>query len=439
MDYSPNQVVDELSRFIIGQNEAKRAVAVALRNRYRRSKLPKELQDEITPKNIIMSGPTGVGKTEIARRIAKIVGAPFIKVEATKFTEVGYVGRDVDSMIRDLAEASIRLIKEEKTVQLHDKLENLTTNKLIDILLPMRKKKDDENSDVSSRRDAIKADLEAGKIEDLTIEVEVEDKPAGMNVEMPGQPEVVIGDIFGGMMPKKTKKRKMPVREARKVISQQELNRLIDMDSVTHEALERAEQSGIIFIDEIDKIAGGSHSGHGGPDVSREGVQRDILPLVEGCTVNTKYGPVKTDYILFIAAGAFHMSKVSDLIPELQGRFPLHVTLSALGERELCDILTRTDNALLHQYQALLKVDNVDLKFTEDAIDLIAHVAFTENETKENIGARRLTSVMERLLDEISFTATDEVPMHEVVIDTDYIKAHLGETAAEKNLRKYIL
>ncbi len=439
MEYSPNQVVDELSRFIIGQNEAKRAVAVALRNRYRRSKLPKEMQDEITPKNIIMSGPTGVGKTEIARRIAKIVGAPFIKVEATKFTEVGYVGRDVDSMIRDLAEASIRLIKEEKTVQLHDKLENLTTNKLIDILLPMRKKKDDENSDVSSRRDAIKADLEAGKIEDLTIEVEVEDKPAGMNVEMPGQPEVVIGDIFGGMMPKKTKKRKMPVREARKVISQQELNRLIDMDSVTHEALERAEQSGIIFIDEIDKIAGGSHAGHGGPDVSREGVQRDILPLVEGCTVNTKYGPVKTDYILFIAAGAFHMSKVSDLIPELQGRFPLHVTLSALGERELRDILTRTDNALLHQYQALLKVDNVDLKFTDDAIDLIAHFAFTENETKENIGARRLTSVMERLLDDISFTATDEIPMHEVVIDTDYIKAHLGETADEKNLKKYIL
>ncbi len=438
MQYSPNEVVDELSRYIIGQNEAKRSVAVALRNRYRRSKLPKELQDEITPKNIIMSGPTGVGKTEIARRIAKIVGAPFVKVEATKFTEVGYVGRDVDSMIRDLAEASIRLIKEEKTTQLHDKLENITCNRLIDILLPMRKKKDSEADDVALRRDAIKNDLESGKIEDLIIEVEVEDKPQGMNVEMPGQPEIVIGDLFGSMMPKKTKKRKMPVKEARKVISQQELNKLIDMDAVTQEALERAEQSGIIFIDEIDKIASGSSSGRG-PDVSREGVQRDILPLVEGCTVSTKYGPIKTDYILFIAAGAFHLSKITDLIPELQGRFPLHVELNALGEKELRDILVRTDNALLHQYQALLKVDNVDLKFTDEAIDMIAHYAFVENEVKENIGARRLTAVMEKLLDEVSFTATDEVPMHEVLVDKAYIEKHLGENASDKDLRKYII
>ena len=438
MNYSPNEVVDELSRYIIGQNEAKRSVAVALRNRYRRSKLPKEMQDEITPKNIIMSGPTGVGKTEIARRIAKIVGAPFVKVEATKFTEVGYVGRDVDSMIRDLAEASIRLIKEEKTNQLHDKLENLTTNRLIDILLPMRKKKDDENDDIAARREAIKADLESGKIEELPIEVEVEDKPAGMNVEMPGQPEIVIGDIFGGMMPKKTKKRKMPVREARKVISQQELTKLLDMDAVAQEALERAEQSGIIFIDEIDKIASGSTTGRG-PDVSREGVQRDILPLVEGCTVNTKYGPIKTDYILFIAAGAFHLSKITDLIPELQGRFPLHVQLNALGEKELRDILVRTDNALIHQYQALLRVDNVELKFTDEAIDMIAHFAYVENEVKENIGARRLTAVMEKLLDDISFNATDEIPMHEVVIDKDYINLHLGENASDKDLRKYII
>ena len=438
MNYSPNQVVDELSRYIIGQNEAKRAVAIALRNRYRRSKLPKELQDEITPKNIIMSGPTGVGKTEIARRIAKIVGAPFIKVEATKFTEVGYVGRDVDSMIRDLAEASIRLIKEEKTAQLHDKLENSVTNKLIDILLPMRKKKDEEGDDIAARRDAIKADLESGRIEEMTIEIEVDDKPAGMNVEVPGQPEVVIGDIFGSMMPKKTKKRKMPIREARKVLSQQELNKLIDMDSVTQEALDRAEQSGIVFIDEIDKIATGSNAGKG-PDVSREGVQRDILPLVEGCTVNTKYGPIKTDYILFIAAGAFHLSKITDLIPELQGRFPLHVTLNALGERELKDILTRTDNALINQYKALLKVDNVDLEFTGEAIDMIAHFAFEENEVKENIGARRLTSVMEKLLDEVSFTATDEMPVHTLNIDADYVKAHLGESPEKLNVRKYIL
>ncbi len=438
MQYSPNQVVDELSRYIIGQNEAKRAVAVALRNRYRRSKLSKEMQDEITPKNIIMSGPTGVGKTEIARRIAKIVGAPFIKVEATKFTEVGYVGRDVDSMIRDLAEASIRLIKEEKTAQLQDKLENLVTNKLIDILLPMRKKKDDENDDIQSKRDAVKSDLESGRIEDLLIDVEVEDKPTGMNMEVPGQPEIVIGDIFGSMMPKKTKKRKMPIREARKVLSQQELNKLIDMDAVTQEALERAEQSGIVFIDEIDKIASGSNAGRG-PDVSREGVQRDILPLVEGCTVNTKYGPVKTDYILFIAAGAFHLSKITDLIPELQGRFPLHVELSPLGEKELKDILVRTDNALINQYKALLKVDNVDLEFTDGAIDMIAHYAFEENEVKENIGARRLTAVMERLLDEVSFTATDEVPMHTLTVDTEYVKNHLGESPDKLNVRKYIL
>lgn len=438
MQFSPNEVVDELSRFIIGQNEAKRAVAVALRNRYRRSKLSKELRDEITPKNIIMSGPTGVGKTEIARRIAKIVGAPFVKVEATKFTEVGYVGRDVDSMIRDLAEASIRLIKEEKTAQLHDKLDNLTTNKLIDILLPMRKKKDDEADVVSVRRDAIKNDLESGKIEELIIEVEVEDKPQGMNVEMPGQPEIVIGDLFGNMMPKRTKKRKMPIKEARKVLSQQELNKLLDMDAVTQEALERAEQSGIIFIDEIDKIASGSTAGRG-PDVSREGVQRDILPLVEGCTVNTKYGPIKTDYILFIAAGAFHLSKITDLIPELQGRFPLHVQLSALGERELRDILVRTDNALINQYKALLAVDNVNLVFTDEAIDMIAHFAYVENEVKENIGARRLTAVMEKLLDEVSFTATDEIPMHDVTVDKEYIEKHLGENASDKDLKKYII
>ncbi|MBP5661950.1 MAG: ATP-dependent protease ATPase subunit HslU, partial [Clostridia bacterium] len=372
-----------------------------------------------------------------ARRIAKIVGAPFVKVEATKFTEVGYVGRDVDSMVRDLVEASIRLLKEEKTKLMHDKLENLTTNRLIDILLPMRKKKGEED-DPSQRREAIKADLESGKIEDLPIEVEVEDKPSGMNVEMPGQPEIMIGDIFGGMMPKRTKRRKMPVKDARKVISQQELSKLLDMDSITHEALERAEQNGIIFIDEIDKIASSSSAGRG-PDVSREGVQRDILPLVEGCTVTTKYGPVKTDYILFIAAGAFHLSKISDLIPELQGRFPLHVELSALGERELKDILTRTNNALLHQYQAMLAVDNVDLVFTDEAIDLIAHYAFEENEVKENIGARRLTSVMERLLDDLSFAATKEEPRRTVTVDEAYVREHLGQTEADKNLRKYIL
>ena len=436
LSLTPSQIVSELDRYIIGQQEAKRSVAIALRNRYRRSRLTPQQREEITPKNIIMSGPTGVGKTEIARRISRIIGAPFVKVEATKFTEVGYVGRDVDSMVRELVEASIRLIRQEKTEQIREKLNKAVMNRLVDILLPLRKQK--EGEDAVARRNAVIADLENGVIEEHVIELEVADKPAGMNAEVPGQPELNMGDLLGGIMPKRTKRRKVPVREARKIIEQQELDRLLDNDAVISEALERAEQDGIIFIDEIDKIAMSGGSGNG-PAVSREGVQRDILPLVEGCTVNTKYGPVKTEYILFIAAGAFHLSKITDLIPELQGRFPLKVELSPLTAQDLRRILSGTDNALIKQYTELLAVDNINLTFTPEALDLIADYAFAENESHENIGARRLVSVMEKLLDEISFTAGDPEAPTDVLVDPAYIDSHLGAAQENKSLAKYIL
>ncbi len=430
---TPKQIVSELDRYIVGQEEAKRSVAIALRNRYRRSRLPKEIRDEITPKNIIMSGPTGVGKTEIARRISKIIGAPFIKVEATKFTEVGYVGRDVDSMVRDLVEASIRLVREEKRLQLKDKLERTVKNRLIDIVLPMRKPK--ENETIEDRRKIVTDDLERGVLEDYIIELEVEDKPTGMNAEVPGQPEISMGDLLGGLMPKKTKKRRVPIKEARKIIEQQELDKLLDNDAVISAALERAEQDGIIFIDEIDKIA--LSSGGQGPNVSREGVQRDILPIVEGCTVNTKYGPISTDYILFIAAGAFHVSKITDLIPELQGRFPLRVELKPLSAEDLKRILVSTDNALVEQYTRLLGVDNVQLSFTPEALDLLARHAFEANEFDENIGARRLVAVMEKLLDEAAFDADGE--SRAITVDADFVVKRLGESAAKRNLDRYIL
>jgi len=436
LSLTPAQIVSELDRFIIGQQDAKRSVAVALRNRYRRSMLTQEQRDEITPKNIIMSGPTGVGKTEIARRISKIIGAPFVKVEATKFTEVGYVGRDVDSMVRELVEASIRLVRKEKTEQMRQKLDRAVQNRLVDILLPLRKQK--EGEDAVARRNAVINDLESGIIEEHVIEIEVQDKPVGMNTEIPGQPEMNMGDLLGGLMPKRTKKRKVPVKEARKLLEQEELDRLLDNDAVISDALERAEQDGIIFIDEIDKIAMTS-SGSNGPAVSREGVQRDILPLVEGCTVNTKYGPVKTDYILFIAAGAFHLAKITDLIPELQGRFPLRVELSPLSAEDLRNILAGTDNALIKQYTQLLGVDNINLTFTDDALDLLARYAFEENEVHENIGARRLVSVMEKLLDEVSFTAGDPDAPTCITVDTDYVQSHLGLMGKDHNLSQYIL
>ena len=434
LSMTPSQIVKELDRYIIGQADAKRSVAVALRNRYRRSKLAPEQRDEITPKNIIMSGPTGVGKTEIARRISRIIGAPFVKVEATKYTEVGYVGRDVDSMVRELVEASIRLVRSEKTEAMRTKLDKAVQNRMVDILLPLRKQK--EGEDAAARRNAVIADLESGVIEEHIIEIEVEDKPVGMNSEVPGQPEVNMGDLLGGLLPKRTKKRRVPVKEARKIIAQQELNRLLDNDAVISEALERAEQDGIIFIDEIDKIA--MSGGGSGPAVSREGVQRDILPLVEGCTVNTKYGPVKTDYILFIAAGAFHVARINDLIPELQGRFPLRVELLPLTREDMRRILSATDNALTKQYTALLATDGAELEFTPEALDALADYAYDENEVHENIGARRLVSVMEKLLDEISFSA-DALHPQKVTVDTEYVNLHLGKSGEKRDLAKYIL
>ena len=434
LSMTPSQIVKELDRYIIGQADAKRSVAVALRNRYRRSKLAPEQRDEITPKNIIMSGPTGVGKTEIARRISRIIGAPFVKVEATKYTEVGYVGRDVDSMVRELVEASIRLVRSEKTEAMRTKLDKAVQNRMVDILLPLRKQK--ESEDAAARRNAVIADLESGVIEEHIIEIEVEDKPAGMNSEVPGQPEVNMGDLLGGLLPKRTKKRRVPVKEARKIIAQQELNRLLDNDAVISEALERAEQDGIIFIDEIDKIA--MSGGGSGPAVSREGVQRDILPLVEGCTVNTKYGPVKTDYILFIAAGAFQVARINDLIPELQGRFPLRVELLPLTREDMRRILSATDNALTKQYTALLATDGAELEFTPEALDALADYAYDENEVHENIGARRLVSVMEKLLDEISFSA-DALHPQKVTVDTEYVNLHLGTSGEKRDLAKYIL
>lgn len=434
LSMTPSQIVKELDRYIIGQADAKRSVAVALRNRYRRSKLAPEQRDEITPKNIIMSGPTGVGKTEIARRISRIIGAPFVKVEATKYTEVGYVGRDVDSMVRELVEASIRLVRSEKTEAMRTKLDKAVQNRMVDILLPLRKQK--EGEDAAARRNAVIADLESGVIEEHIIEIEVEDKPVGMNSEVPGQPEVNMGDLLGGLLPKRTKKRRVPVKEARKIIAQQELDRLLDNDAVISEALERAEQDGIIFIDEIDKIA--MSGGGSGPAVSREGVQRDILPLVEGCTVNTKYGPVKTDYILFIAAGAFQVARINDLIPELQGRFPLRVELLPLTREDMRRILSATDNALTKQYTALLATDGAELEFTPEALDALADYAYDENEVHENIGARRLVSVMEKLLDEISFSA-DALNPQKVTVDTEYVNLHLGTSGEKRDLAKYIL
>lgn len=434
LSMTPTQIVKELDRYIIGQADAKRSVAVALRNRYRRSKLAPEQRDEITPKNIIMSGPTGVGKTEIARRISRIIGAPFVKVEATKYTEVGYVGRDVDSMVRELVEASIRLVRSEKTEAMRTKLDKAVQNRMVDILLPLRKQK--EGEDAAARRNAVIADLESGVIEEHIIEIEVEDKPVGMNSEVPGQPEVNMGDLLGGLLPKRTKKRRVPVKEARKIIAQQELNRLLDNDAVISEALERAEQDGIIFIDEIDKIA--MSGGGSGPAVSREGVQRDILPLVEGCTVNTKYGPVKTDYILFIAAGAFQVARINDLIPELQGRFPLRVELLPLTREDMRRILSGTDNALTKQYTALLATDGAELEFTPEALDALADYAYDENEVHENIGARRLVSVMEKLLDEISFSA-DALNPQKLTVNTEYVNLHLGKSGEKRDLAKYIL
>lgn len=434
MNLSPKQIVQELDKYIVGQHGAKKAVAIALRNRYRRSRLTPKEMEEITPKNIIMKGPTGVGKTEIARRLAKLVGAPFIKVEATKYTEVGYVGRDVESMIRDLVECSVRLVKEERFNKVTEKAGATVDAKLAKIVAEVRRlDKGETPQDIFEKN--ILEGLKKGYYDNEVIEIEIVDNPKPMEL-IPGGAEISIGSIFGDMMPKKRKKRKLTVKEARKLLLDEEADKLIDKDSVNEEAIRRAENEGIIFIDEIDKIAAKANKG-GGQDVSREGVQRDILPIVEGSTVMTKYGAIKTDYILFIAAGAFHVSKVSDLIPELQGRFPILVELQSLTKQDFIDILTTPQNAITIQYATLLGVDGVELKFTDDAITEIAGIAEDMNTTSEDIGARRLHTVMENLLEDVSFDA--DGTGREVVVDKAFVVSKLGGDKKSKDLKKYIL
>ena len=439
MNFTPKQIVEELDKYIIGQDKAKKAVAIALRNRYRRSKLDKQMQDEITPKNIIMKGPTGVGKTEIARRLARLVGAPFIKVEATKYTEVGYVGRDVESMVRDLVEASFRLVKDEKINDVIEKIKPNVDKRLFDLIYPIKRQTVD-GVDVNGEefREHINKNLIDGKYDDEFVEMEVKEAPRAFEM-VPGMgAEINIGDIMGGIFPSRKKKRKLTIREAREILNQEECDKVIDIDATKAEAVRRAEQEGIIFIDEIDKIAG-TNSRSSGPEVSREGVQRDILPIVEGCTVNTKYGVVKTDYILFIAAGAFHVSKVEDLIPELQGRFPIRVDLDNLTAKEFYKILTEPKNAITLQYQALLRVDNINLIFKEDALKEIARYTEEENETSENLGARRLHTVTELLLEDISYNAGGDHPMTDVVIDKKYVTDAFKNFDKDHDLRKYVL
>ncbi len=436
MDLSPKQIVYELDKYIIGQEEAKKAVAIALRNRYRRSRLSPELMEEITPKNIIMKGATGVGKTEIARRLAKIVRAPFVKVEATTYTEVGYVGKDVEGMIRDLAECSYRLVKEEKMKEVSLKATKVAEKKVLKILVDLKRADKGDTPDGEFEGNLLEG-LRGGIYDNLVIEMDVAEEPKQMEL-IPGGAAISIGSIFGDMMPKKKKKRKLTVKEAMKLTIDEESDKLIDNDAVTAEALRRAENDGIIFIDEIDKIAASSQ--RGGADVSREGVQRDILPIVEGCTVMTKYGPIKTDYILFIAAGAFQVAKMEDLIPELQGRFPVKVELKSLDKEDFVKILTQTQNSITSQYRVLLAVDNIDLHFTEDAIERIAEISVEVNEMSEDIGARRLHTVMEYLLEDISFNAGGgNYPVVPVEIDKNYVESHLSGLTGDRDLKKYVL
>jgi len=459
---TPRQIVAVLDQYIVGQKQAKRAVAIALRNRYRRSLLDESMRDEIVPKNILMIGPTGVGKTEIARRLAKLVGAPFVKVEATKFTEVGYVGRDVESMVRDLVETSIRMVKAEKTETIRDKAEQMANDRLVALLVPSpggqktqrnplemlfggansQAQPDKEETDpgVLQRRQEIKEKLLRGELEDRIIEIEVEDTAPTMFDMFAGQGNEQMGmnmqELFGSLMPKRTKKRKLPVREARQVLTQEEAQKLIDMDEVVQESIKRAEQTGIIFIDEIDKIASSGRGG--GPDVSREGVQRDILPIVEGSTVMTKYGPVKTDYVLFIAAGAFHIAKPSDLIPELQGRFPIRVELNNLTEDDFVLILTEPQNALTKQYTALLETEGIRVEFSEEAIRELAKIAAQVNQNTDNIGARRLHTILEKLLEDLSFEAPD-ITLDHIVITPEYVREKVAGIAQNRDLSQYIL
>ena len=464
-EMTPKEIVGELDKYIIGQESAKRSVAVALRNRYRRSLLPEEMREEITPKNILMMGPTGVGKTEIARRIAKLMDAPFVKVEATKFTEVGYVGRDVETMVRDLMEAAVRVTKQKHIGEKYETAKDLAEEKIIEALVPGKKKnsgtktnspfayltgatynqtqqkiepskEETETSDTELARDQVRQQLRDGLLEDQYVEIEVEEQPKDNTIDVNQGTTISLGSIFGTNAPKRYKKRNMTVREARKVLIEQEAQNLIDMDKVNSEALENCEQNGIIFIDEIDKIADSGY--RQGADVSREGVQRDILPIVEGSVVNTKYGPVKTDHILFIGAGAFHVSKPTDLIPELQGRFPIRVQLESLTKEDFKRILTEPDNALLKQHKALLETEGVKLIFTDEAADEIAAMASLMNEQSENIGARRLHTIMEKLLEDIAYELPDSTKT-EITIDAEYVRSKFVETIREEDIDRFIL
>ncbi|MBY6272132.1 HslU--HslV peptidase ATPase subunit [Caldibacillus debilis] len=462
-ELTPRQIVEKLDQYIVGQQEAKRAVAVALRNRYRRSLLPEKLRDEIMPKNILMIGPTGVGKTEIARRIAKLVNAPFVKVEATKFTEVGYVGRDVESMVRDLVETSVRLVKQEKMLAVQEKAKANAERRLVSLLVPAQKKQanmknpfemlfgggtvsepepdaGDDGTIVEKRR-AVREKLAKGELEDELVTLEVEEQSPFMFDLLQGSGLEQMGmnmqDAFSSLLPKRKKKKRVPVKDARKILIQEEAQKLIDMDEVTQQAIERAEQHGIIFIDEIDKIAN-KNGGGSSIDVSREGVQRDILPVVEGCTVVTKYGPVKTDHMLFIAAGAFHLTKPSDLIPELQGRFPIRVELKKLSVDDFVRILVEPDNAILKQYQALLETEGIKIEFSDEAIRRIAEIAYEVNQQTDNIGARRLHTIMEKLLEDLSFEAPD-ITMEKITITDKYVMDKLGAIMKDKDLSQYIL
>jgi ATP-dependent HslUV protease ATP-binding subunit HslU len=468
---TPRQIVEELDKYIVGQDRAKRAVAIALRNRYRRARVRDDLREEITPKNILMIGPTGVGKTEIARRLAGLVGAPFVKVEATKYTEVGYVGRDVESMVRDLVEAAIRMLVDERHAEVAELAEKAAVERLIDVLNPETAPRQNASGnnpfaatlgsifgnqqpqqpqpqpqppqappgDAARIREQTRSEIERGFYDVRLIEIDVEETPSlpiGMLGGMDGGGGGDLGEMLGGIMPKRRNKKRVTVAEARRVFAQEEANKLIDMDAVKREALRRASQDGIIFIDEIDKVAG-REGARGGPDVSREGVQRDILPIVEGSTVNTKHGSIKTDHVLFIAAGAFHISKPSDLIPELQGRFPIRVELDSLTAADFKTILTQPKNALIEQYKALLATESVTLTFTEDAIEQLAAFAMQVNEQSENIGARRLHTVLERLLEQISYAAPEE--RGPVTIDGAYVRERLKDVVENADLSSYIL
>lgn len=457
-EQTPRQIVDELDKYIVGQDKAKRAVAVALRNRWRARRLPEEMKDEIIPKNILMIGATGVGKTEIARRLAKLVKAPFIKVEATKFTEVGYVGRDVESMVRDLAEISVRMVKQEKMDTVIDKAKKMAEERILDVLVPQQKSTSvnpigaifsadanknepkQEKPKYEAGREFCRKRLLAGELEKQIIEINTEDSSTPMigMLAGAGMEDMTsnLQDMLGNILPKKRKKRKVTIETARKIFEQEEAQKLIDMEEVAKEGVHNAENAGIIFLDEIDKIA--VKGGASGPDVSREGVQRDILPIVEGSTVVTKYGPLKTEHVLFIAAGAFHMAKPSDLIPELQGRFPIRVELTSLTHDDFKRILTEPANALLKQYAALLQTEGVSISFTDDAIDRLAQIACEVNAQTENIGARRLHTIMEKLLEDLSFEAP-ELGEKEVLIDPSYIETKLGEIIANRDLSRFIL